>query len=98
MISGGRAGDRIELEGTINSGGAASFLLLVQGNRAIAPVQVEAGGATFECTPASGPNAPTPAQCQASVREGAKVHVSGTLTACDTAAALVTATRVRVQK
>lgn len=98
MISGGRAGDRIELEGTVNSGGAASFLLLVQGNRATAPVQIDAGGATFECSPASGPNAPTPAQCQASVSSGAKVHVSGTLSACDTAAALVTAKSVRVQK
>ena len=98
MINGGRAGAGIELEGSVSSGAAASFLMQVQGNRATGLVQVDAGGATFECTPASGPNAPTPAQCQASVASGAKVHVSGTLAACDTAAALVSASRVRVQK
>jgi hypothetical protein len=98
MINGGRAGERIELEGHVESGGAGGFLLRVQGNRASGPVQVDTAGAGFECTPASGPNAPTPAQCQASVTGGAKVHVRGTLQACDSAAAVVRAATVKVQK
>lgn len=98
MINGGRVGDRIELEGDVVSGSAASFLLRVQGNRATNPVQVDAGAAGFECTPRSGPNAPTPAQCRASVAGGAKVHVSGTLRSCDATSALVAASSVRVQK
>jgi len=97
-INGGRVGDRLELEGDVVSGGAASFLLRVNGNRAGSPVLVDAASAEFECTPRSGPNAPTPAQCRASVMGGAKVHVSGTLSACDTASALVRASTVRVQK
>lgn len=98
MINGGRVGDRIELEGDVVSGSAASFLLRVQGNRATNPVQVDAAAASFECTPRSGPNAPTPAQCRASVTGGAKVHVSGTLRSCDASSALVGASTVRVQK
>ena len=97
-INGGRVGDRLELEGDVVSGGSASFLLRVNGNRAGSPVQVDAAGAEFECTPRSGPNAPTPAQCRASVSGGAKVHVSGTLSACDANSALVRASTVRVQR
>jgi hypothetical protein len=97
-INGGRVGDRLELEGDVVSGGSASFLLRVNGNRAANPVQVDAASAEFECTPRSGPNAPTPAQCRASVVGGAKVHVSGTLSACDAASALVRASSVSVQK
>jgi hypothetical protein len=59
---------------------------------------VDAAGAEFQCTPRSGPNAPTPAQCRDSVRGGAKVHVSGMLATCDTADALVRANTVQVQK
>lgn len=98
MINGGRAGDRIELEGDVVSGNASSFLLRVQGNRASNPVQVDGGSTSFECTPRSGPNAPTPAQCRASVSSGAKVHVSGVLWSCDASSALVGASTVRVQK
>jgi hypothetical protein len=98
LISGGRVGDRIELEGNVQSGDASSFMLKVQGGRAGGPVQVEAGGATFQCTPANGPNAPTPEQCRAKVTGGAKVHVSGTLASCDTTSASVRASRIIVQK
>lgn len=96
MISGGRAGDRIELEGRVLSGGAGSFQLNVNGNRASGPVDVSGG--EVQCSPASGPNAPTPAQCLASVRPGAQVHISGTLRSCTTSSAGVEASRVRVQK
>lgn len=98
MINGARVGDRLELEGDVASGGAAGFVLRVQGNRASGPVRVDAAGAEFQCTPRSGPNAPTPAQCRDSVRGGAKVHVSGMLATCDTADALVRANTVQVQK
>jgi hypothetical protein len=98
MISGGRVGDGIELEGSVSSGGASGFMMQVEGNRASGLVQIDTSAARFECTPASGPNAPTPAQCQASVTGGAKVHVSGTLRSCDTLAAVVGASSVRVQK
>jgi hypothetical protein len=38
------------------------------------------------------------AECKASVKSGAKVHVSGTLMTCTTSTANVTATEVKVQK
>jgi len=98
LIEGGTPGQGIELEGTIGSGGAAAFQLNVEGGRASGPVDVLAGGASLECTPKSGPNAPTPAQCSASVKAGAKVHVSGTLNTCSATSAQVTASKVLVQK
>jgi hypothetical protein len=97
-INGGRVGDGIQLEGTVASGGASSFMLNVQGNRASSPVRVDASGAAFQCSPSSGPNAPTPDQCRAGVKSGARVHVSGTLQTCDAANALVKAQKVMVQK
>lgn len=90
-ISGGRVGDRIELEGRVSSGSAAGFRLNVNGNRSSALVDIDTSGASFQCTPANGPNAPTPSQCQAQVQSGAQVHVSGTLTACSSSAAQVRA-------
>lgn len=98
MINGGRPTERIELEGKVISGTSASFVLQVQGNRAGGPVQVDASTASFQCSPSSGPNAPTPAQCQASVKEGAQVHVRGTLLTCDQTSASVKADKVIVQK
>jgi hypothetical protein len=98
MIEGGTPGRGIELEGTIASGDASSFKLSVSGGRSSNPVDVLAGGASLECTPPSGPNAPTPAQCRASVKAGAKVHVSGTLNSCSATGAQVSAGRVLVQK
>lgn len=97
-IAGGRVGDRIELQGSVVSGSAPAFVLRVEGHRARVPVPVDAAGASFECSPAGGPNAPTPAQCQASVVAGARVHVKGSLTACSATAAAVRASSVRVQK
>lgn len=97
-ISGGRVGERIELQGSVVSGSPTAFVLRVEGNRARSPVPVDAASASFECSPAGGPNAPTPAQCQASVVAGARVHVKGSLTACSATTAAVRASSVRVQK
>jgi uncharacterized protein YndB with AHSA1/START domain len=95
IISGGQVGRGIELEGNVMSGDSAGFVMRVQGNRASAPVDVQAAGATFKC---NGPGSPTVADCQARVVGGAKIHVSGTLQQCTTTAALVRASRVMVQK
>lgn len=97
MINGGRQGAGIELEGNVASGALPTFTMTVNGNRASGPVTVNAAGASIECSPASGPNAPTPAQCQARVSGTQRVHVRGTLTSCTTTTALVTASSVRVQ-
>ncbi|HEY2942309.1 MAG TPA: carboxypeptidase-like regulatory domain-containing protein [Vicinamibacteria bacterium] len=94
MISGGRVGDGIELEGNVVSGGFAAFVMRIQGNRSSGNVQVDASGATFKCNGSKG----TPADCQASVKADAKVHVSGTLMSCDLATALAHASRVMIQK
>jgi len=98
MIEGGAPGRGIELEGTISSGSASAFTLAVDGGRSSSGVNVLAGSASIVCTPPSGPNAPTPAQCSASVKPGAKVHVSGTLNTCTATSAQVSASRVQVQK
>jgi hypothetical protein len=98
LINGGKVGQGIELEGTVASGGSGGFQLRVQGSRASALVQVNTGGAAFQCSPASGPNAPTPAQCMGQVTGGAQVHVSGRLASCDLSTATVDASRVKVQK
>lgn len=98
MINGGRAGAGIELEGRVASGSSSNFMLSVNGNRATGPVQVSAGGASFECHPQNGPNAVSPSQCQATVKSGAQVHVEGSLTSCNSSSASVSATKVIVQK
>ncbi|HVR72582.1 MAG TPA: hypothetical protein VMT87_17235 [Vicinamibacteria bacterium] len=95
-IAGGRVGESINLEGRVAGGNSLSFELTVNGNRAAGPVQVDGSGASFQCAPASGPNAVSPAQCKAKVVGGAKVNVSGTLTSCEPTA-MVTARKVIVQ-
>jgi hypothetical protein len=95
IISGGQVGRGIELEGNVMSGDSAGFVMRVQGNRASAPVDVQAAGATYKC---NGPGSPTVAECQARVVGGAKVHVSGTLQQCTQTSALVRASRVMIQK
>ncbi len=98
MLEGGTPGRGIELQGTIMEGSASSFRLAAEGGRASNPVDVLAAGARLECTPQSGPNAPTPAQCSASIKPGARVHVSGTLSSCSATSAQVSADRVSVRK
>jgi hypothetical protein len=94
MISGGTVGQGIEVEGSVVSGGFAGFVMRVQGNRSSGNVQVDAAGANLKCNGQKG----TVAECQASVKSGAKVHVSGTLTSCDLSTAAVQASQVMVQK
>lgn len=98
MISGGKVGSHIELEGNVLTGTWMSFELRVNGNRARNPVDVDGSSATFQCHPAGGPKAPTPDQCKAKVAPGAKVHVSGTLQSCTATDAAVQASKVIVQK
>jgi hypothetical protein len=95
MLEGGRVGDRIELEGNVASGGGTSFKMTTSGNRANGPVDVSASAASFKC---NGGDKKTTAECQASVKSPAQVHVRGTLTTCTLSNALITASEVMVQK
>lgn len=94
-ISGGKVGQQIQLEGNVKSGDATGFEIKVNGNRVKsgAKVQVTTGGASFKCN-----GKPTTTECKSTVKEGAKVHVSGMLNTCDLANASVAATEVKVQK
>ena len=94
MINGGKVGARIELEGNVDSVSTTLFFKLrVNGNRASGLVDVAAAGASYKCNGKS-----STADCKASLREGAKVHVRGSLTNCSTTAASVTAIEVKIQK
>jgi hypothetical protein len=93
MINGGRAGDGIELEGSVASGALASFMMTVNGNRASGQVNVQAGTGALRC---NGPNS-SPTECQARFVPGARIHVRGTLTACSSSAASVAASEVKIQ-
>ena len=97
MINGGRAGEGIELEGNVASGAFPTFTMNVNGNRASGPVSIQASAGSARCSPANGPNAPTPAQCEARISGSQRIHVSGTLTSCTTTTAVVSANRVTVQ-
>jgi hypothetical protein len=92
VVNGGKAGERIELEGTVASGSSTQFDLTATG-RSSAAVVVNASSASFKCI---GSAKTTSAECKASVKTGARVHVRGTLMSCT--AAQVTANEVKVQK
>jgi len=92
LIEGGQAGSNIELEGTVASGTSSLFKLDVQGQRADAPVDVNASGASWKCVGKSA------ADCKGAFATGNQVHVRGLLTTCSSTAALVNATEVKVQK
>jgi hypothetical protein len=94
LISGGRSMEKIELEGNVASGHPTLFMMDVNGNRASKLVEVSATAASFVCNGSKG----TSAECQASVKTGAKIHVRGTLTSCTLDVATVVATEVKVQK
>ncbi len=94
-VNGGTVGQGIELEGDVTAGTSAAFKMAVNG-RADTPIDVNASSASFRCI--GGAKAPTDAECKASVKAGAKVHVSGRLESCTTSAAVVTAAEVKVQK
>jgi hypothetical protein len=96
-INGGKVGNRIELEGNVSGAGGSTFTMLVNGNRSTAEVNVDASGASFKCNGKKDKSGE--AVCDAtSLSNGAKVHVSGTLTTCSLTAADVTATKVMIQK
>jgi hypothetical protein len=99
IISGGKVGSGIELEGNVSSVlslDPAKFGMTVNGERASASgaVVVDAGAASFKCNGGK----PGSNDCKASLKAGDKVHVRGTLVRCDSAEADVTATEVMVQK
>jgi len=93
MIDGGREGDKIELEGNVQTGGGTDFFLST--NRAPQAVHVDAGNAEFKC---NGKTQGDKDECWQAVEPGAKVHVRGTLKECSTTDAEVTADQVKVQK
>jgi hypothetical protein len=94
-ISGGKVGQQIQLEGHVQSGNASGFEIRVNGNRVKngARVEVTTSGASFKCN-----GKPSSADCRSTVEQGAKVHVSGMLNACDLSNATVAAREVKVQK
>jgi hypothetical protein len=95
-ISGGKVGQQIQLEGNVVSGDASGFEIRVNGNRVKNGAHVEvttAAGTSFKCN-----GKPTTAECKDSVKDGAKVHVSGNLTTCTLDEAEVAAREVKVQK
>jgi hypothetical protein len=94
MISGGRAGEGIQLEGSVATGSSAGFMMTVQGNRSSGIVQVDTSGASFKCNGFKG----TDTECRAKVTTGAKIHVSGMLQSCDLSTAMAQASEVKVQK
>jgi hypothetical protein len=94
-VNGGTVGQKIELEGNVASGDSTSFGLSVNG-RSTSPITVNASSASFKCI--GGAKTSSVAECKASVKTGAKVHVSGTLMTCTASDAAVTATEVKVQK
>jgi hypothetical protein len=97
VISGGKQGQGIELEGAVKSGDSDLFEMTVNGERAGALVSVSAASASYRCV--GGAKTDTVDQCKALVAVGgAKVHVRGRLTDCDAARALVTADEVKIQK
>lgn len=93
ILNGGTVGQGLELEGHVGSGTSAAFTLAVNG-RSSELVNVTAGTAAYTCVG----NAKTTGDCKASLKAGAKVHVSGTLTSCSVSEAHVTATQVKIQK
>jgi hypothetical protein len=93
VVNGGKAGERIELEGTVASGSSTQFNLTATG-RSSADVVVNAGSASFKCIGSA--KTTSDADCKASVKTGSRVHVRGPLMSCATAQ--VTASEVKVQK
>jgi glucose/arabinose dehydrogenase len=94
IVNGGQVGRGIELEGNVATGDSQAFDMSAAGATGL--VSVSAASASFSCI--GNAKAPTDAECKASVKAGAKVHVRGTLMACTTTDAQVTASEVKVQK
>jgi hypothetical protein len=92
-ISGGKVGQKIELEGNAKNPAAdgSSFELTVNGNRVKNGAKVMVTGGTVKCN-----GKPSTAEC--TVKDGSKVHVSGMLDTCTMDEAAVSAREVKVQK
>jgi hypothetical protein len=99
LIHGGRAGRGIELEGNVTAVTGGSFQMTTEGERANAPISVDAAGATFKCEDAeSSDDHKQTGPCDATLlKTGAKVHVRGALVTCTLSAAQVTASEVKFQ-
>jgi hypothetical protein len=94
-VNGGKLGQGIELEGNVSSGAYPTFQMAVNGRSGF-PIDVNASSASVSCIGSA--KATSAAECKASIKTGAKVHVGGTLMTCTTSSAAVTATEVKVQK
>jgi len=94
LVNGGKVGAGIELEGNVASGDDKAFKMSAAGGTDL--VDVTAATASFRCIGSA--KAATEAECRASVKSGAKLHVKGTLMTCSATKADVTAAEVKVQK
>jgi hypothetical protein len=97
LVNGGKVNEGIELEGNVSASkpaSAASFAMTAAGATGV--VDVDATGASYRCI--GNAKTPTDAECRASLKAGAKVHVRGSLTACSAQAASVKAVEVKIQK
>jgi hypothetical protein len=95
VVNGGKANERIELEGKVTSVSSGEFNLTATGRSSGEVVVTTSGATTFTCI--GNARTTSDAACKAQVTSGARVHVSGTLTSCTTTAK-VTATEVKVQQ
>jgi hypothetical protein len=94
-VNGGLVGRGIELEGAVSSGAFPSFQMSVNGRSGF-PIDVSASSASVSCI--GGAKTTSDAECKASIKPGAKVHVTGMLASCTISSAQVKATEVKVQK
>jgi hypothetical protein len=95
LIAGGKVDAGIELEGSVlsatSSAGASAFTMTVNGQRTSGTVNVDYSGASFTCAGVKG-------TCDAAlIKEGARVHVRGTLTSCSMSDAIVKASQIKFQ-
>jgi len=99
VISGGKQGQGIELEGVVAAGGnSQGFDMTVNGERGAGLVHVTAGQTTsYRCV--GGAKVDSDEACKALIAPGgAKVHVRGKLESCSLTEARVTADEVKIQK
>jgi len=98
VISGGKQGQGIELEGVVAPGGnPEEFDMTVNGERGAGLVHVIAKTASYRCV--GGAKVDSDEACKALIAPGgAKVHVRGKLEFCSLTEARVTADEVKIQK
>lgn len=96
MVNGGTQGQGIELEGDVFSSSSVGFEITVNGRSSVPVAVLTPPSTKFTCIGSA--KTTSDAECKASVKKDAKVHVRGTLTTCSPSAATVTAAEVKVQK